>query len=101
MKLYVKDPQAALDYGFSFASWLATGESVSTATWALAPTGTGAIAVDTGFPNFSSGTYNDGSTVLIALQDGVVGTRYTATVHVVTNYGREDDRSFEILVQQR
>lgn len=101
MTLYVKDPQAVLDYGFSFASWLATGESVSTASWALAPTGTGAISVDTSFPNFTSGTYNDGSTILIALQSGTAGTRYTATVHVVTNFGREDDRSFEILVQQR
>ena len=97
--LFVKDPDAVLDYGFTFASWLATGETISSASWTLSPTG--GVVIDTGFPNFTSGRYNDGTIVLVALQGGTAGSRYTATVHAVSSAGREWDDSFTLLVQQR
>ena len=97
MPLFIKDPDATLDYGVTLASWLATGETVSTATWSV-ETG---ITVATGFPNFTGGYYNNGTIMMVALQGGTAGFRYNCTVRFVTTAGRTDDRSFEILVQER
>ena len=103
MTLRIKDPQAILDYGFSFASWLATGETIATgATWGITPTGGITIATNAfTATGWAAGHWNNGTTVMVALKGGTAGTVYTATVHVSTTEGREDDRSMEILVQQR
>lgn len=101
MKIMIKDPHAVLDYGVTLTSWLATGETVSSSTWTLTPSG---LTVPTGVftaTGWSGGYFNNGTTVLIATAAGATGTLYTATVHFVTSEGRQDDRSFGLLVQNR
>lgn len=90
--MFVKDPSADLDYGFDWEGWLASGDTISSSTWSVKPTGTSLT--------LSQETHDD-NTTKVWLEDGDEGTRYTLTNKIVTNGGREDERSFVIKIQQR
>jgi len=84
-----KDPHAKLDYGFDWSDWLATGETISTSEWAV-PTGITQESTEKG----------DTSTK-IWLSGGTVGETYIIANKVITSLGRIDERSFEIVVENR
>ena len=84
-----KDPDAVLDYGFDWSDWLATGEAISVSTW----------TVPTGITKDSDASAD--STTTIWLSGGTDGTTYTLTNHITTDAGREDDRSFDVIVEER
>lgn len=86
--LYSKDPDAVLDYEVSWASWLATGETISTSTF----------AVPVGITKDSESNTTTAATVW--LSGGTVGQSYTITNHIVTSQGREDDRSMQIQIRE-
>jgi len=88
---FEKDPQAVLDFEVDWLSksWLGTGETITASTWTV-PSG---ITKD-------SDTFDDGSAT-IWLSGGTAGERYTVINHIVTNAGREDDRSMLISVKNR
>jgi len=89
MSVYLKDPEAVLDYGFDWSDWLADGETISTSTWTV-PTG---ITKD-------SDSKTDTVTT-IWLSGGTAGKSYRVTNHIVTSAGRQDDRSLIIKVMER
>ena len=92
-----KDPQAKLDYGWNWAGnpddgrapWLAEGETISSAT----------VTVPAGLTKESQ-SIADG-VVTVWLSGGTDGASYMVTCHIVTNQGREDDRSLRIDVADR
>lgn len=88
--LFVKDPQAVLDYAIDWSGWLAEGETVSSFP----------VTVDTGLTVAQPATHSAG-VVTVWLSGGTAGKTYTVTSHVVTNQGREDDRSIRIRVDER
>jgi len=93
MSHFKKDPQASLDYGFNYTDWLAVGETITTSTWASTPAG------------LTVGTNSIGTGITVVwLSGGTVGVTYSVTNHVTTTIGsihREDDRTLEILIEER
>lgn len=88
---YIKDPQATLDYVIDWAAWLATGETITAFT----------VTVPTGLTQATPAPSATATTVTVWLAGGTPGQRYTVTVHVTTSAGRQDDRSIQILAQDR
>lgn len=84
-----KDPHAVLDYGFDWSTWLASGETLSSATWTV-PTG---ITEDS--------TQLGSDSAKIWLSGGTAGESYTIACKVVTSASRTDERSFVVQVENR
>lgn len=89
MSIFVKDPEAVLDYGFDWSDWLATGETIVTSTWAVA----------TGLTKTTDSNSTEATTIW--LTGGTVGASYVITNHITTSEGRADDRSHTIKVKDR
>ena len=90
MSLYVKDPNAVLDYTIDWSDWLGENETISTHS-VIADTG---ITVD-------SSSIVDNTSVMIWLRGGTVGQYYRVTCRIVTTAARTDDRSITIQVEER
>ena len=86
---FIKDPDAVLDYQWQWASWLATGDAIDTAT----------VTADTGLVVDSSTATSD--TVTAWLSGGTAGENYRVTCRITTDGGRIDDRTATIKVRQR
>lgn len=89
MNVFSKDPDAFLDYLFDWTAWLDTDETI--------------ISHDVEVP---AGITLDNATRTTAkvtawLRDGTVGVTYPVTCHIVTNQGREDDRTIRVAVRER
>lgn len=89
MDSYVKDPGDNLDYKKDWATWLPTGDTISTSTWTV-PTGL------TGSSESSTTT-----TATIKLAGGTAGKRYIVTNQIVTAQGRTKQHSFAIYVEEQ
>jgi hypothetical protein len=80
-------PGAELDYGFDWSDWLATGETVTTSTWAeVTASDDFTLTNDQNASNITSVFFNG----------GVEGKNYTIQNTVVTSDDREDNRIIEI-----
>jgi hypothetical protein len=87
--IFLKDPQAILDYGFDWTDWLDEHETISSVTW----------TVPSGITKVSQ---TESSTeALIWLSGGTAGTNYDVVCHIVTSATRADDRTMTIKVAQR
>lgn len=84
-----KDPQAKLDYAVDWTAWLGSSETISTSTWTV-PSGL-----------TKSAESNTTALAVVWLTGGTVGERYALTNHIITNQGREDDRTFTVLITQK
>lgn len=87
--VYIKDPDAKLDYPWDWADWLAEGETITDSEF-IASAG---IEVVT--------TSNSATTATAWIQGGQQGTAYQITNRITTSAGRIDDRSIVIRVQNR
>lgn len=86
---YLKDPNAVLDYRHDWASWLASGETIATSIWSVAPAG---LAVDSETETTTTAT--------VWLSGGTVGQVYRVTNRITTNQGRTEERTIVIRVEQ-
>ena len=86
----VKDPTAVLDYAFDYSAWLATNETISTAT----------ITVPTGIA-LAQGASINGGIVTFWLSGGVALNSYTISCEITTSQGRTDSRSFQLICNIR
>jgi len=84
-----KDPSAVLDYSLDWSDWLESDEVISASVWTVA---TGIIE--------DSRTFGDTATI-IWLSGGTAGKSYIVANKVTTSGGRTDERSFEIVVENR
>jgi len=89
MEIFLKDPDAVLDYAMDWSDWLADSETISSYT----------VTVDDGLTK-DSDSESDGI-VTIWLSGGMVNTTYNVVVHIVTSSSRTDDRTFRVIVIQR
>ena len=80
-----KDPQAVLDYTINWTAWL-DSDTISAVAW----------SADSGITVDSSSFTDTSATVW--LSEGVLGSEYVVTCHVTTAGGREDDRSFKVII---
>lgn len=87
--MFIKDPDAVLDYGCDWSDWL-DGDTLSTSSWTIAPAGLTKVSDSL-----------TATTTTVWLSGGTVSTVYTVTNRIVTAGGRTEDRSFEVVVGQR
>lgn len=86
---YTKDPQAVLDYKIDWTEWMPENDRIVASTFTSSDA---ELTVDDSlFTDF---------TATVWLSGGVAGERYTVTNHIVTEDGREDDRSLTIVCKQ-
>ncbi len=87
--VFVKDPNADLDYNFDWTEWLQAGEVISVSTMTV----TSGLGVDS-----SSHTSTSATAWLIG---GTAGKSYKLVNEITTNQGRTDQRTMIIRVQDR
>jgi len=84
----LKDPAATLDYMLDWEEWLAD-DTITAATWTLT---SGITKPQEAFTD---------TTTTVWLAGGSAGTTYTATCHITTASGRQEDRSFRVICKDR
>jgi hypothetical protein len=100
MSLYIKDPNAVLDYAFDWkpytngvtgatSDWLASGETISSHT----------VTVEAGLTKDSDS--ESSGKVTVWLSGGTAGTWYTVACKIVTSASRTDERTMQIQVKNR
>lgn len=87
-QLFLKDPDAVLDYQIDWSAWLGS-DTIATSTWTV---GTG-ITMD--------GHTSTTKTATVWLSGGTVGTSYSVTNRIVTALGRTDERTIQITVKNK
>ncbi|MFN2233883.1 MAG: hypothetical protein ACK2U1_06605 [Anaerolineales bacterium] len=91
MTIFVKDPDAVLDYGFDWSDWLDSGAGEAISDYTIdADTG---ITVDS--DSESSGV------ITVWLSGGTAGSTYAVRCEIETDDGRIDERTMIIKVQER
>jgi hypothetical protein len=87
--VYVKDPDAVLDYVFDWSRWLAGDETIVDSN----------VEASAGI-NLDSQS-NSSTAVTAWISGGTTGQPYTVTNRITTNLGRIDDRTITIRVTPR
>jgi hypothetical protein len=87
-RLYVKDPDAVLDYQFDWSRWLQPAETISAHT----ATVTGATR--------DSSAHSDTS-VTVWVSGGTAGTTATVACRITTSANRVDERTVALQVRHR
>ena len=91
MSVLIKDPDATLDYGVDWSSYLAAGESLSQSAWSVAPAGELVL----------TGEASGATSASVLVAGGTRGRVYRLTNRVTTSAGRTDDRSITIRVEEK
>lgn len=86
--IWVHDPQAVLDYTFDWSRWLASGETITTAT----VTGDG-VTIDS--------TDTTTTTVAAWVSGGTLGEIETVKCAITTSGGRTDERTIRLSIRER
>lgn len=87
--LFVKDPNAVLDFKVDWTSWLQAGETISTSTF----------VVPSGITKNSESNTTTSATVWLSGGTGG-GTVYKLVNRITTNQARTEDRTLEIRVEE-
>ncbi len=89
---WMKDPDATLDYTVDWSAWLA-GDTISTVTWTISPSGTGCV---------SKVSQSNSTTIATGwFTGGTAGKEYSVACRIVTGGGRTDERTFTLKVTNR
>lgn len=87
MSIFVKHPDAVLDFGFDWSDWLDTGETIEASSWTV-PTGLTKVG-----ESFSD------TVTKIWLSGGTAGTEYTVVNTIeTTESATEELKSFTLIV---
>lgn len=90
--VWEKDPDSVLDYSLDWSDWLAEipDDAISSMS----------VALSSGLSVPAYGVVSGGLTAIMAAA-GVVGVMEQATIHIVTDAGRVDERTIQLLIRQR
>lgn len=88
--VYIKDPQASLDYSFDWTDWLGGGEYITGTSWTV-PAGVSKVGSETFSTTIST----------CRISGGTIGNTYTVTCQISTNTGEVDQRSLNLVIQER
>ena len=88
-----KDPNADLDYGFDWTAWLGAADTITDSTWV--------VPVASGLTTHSPSISTDGKVTTVWLKSGNAGGVHSATNHIKTAAGREDERSLRVTIVDR
>jgi hypothetical protein len=90
VSIYIKDPDAVLDYAVDWTDWLPAGDSITGRT----------VAVESGDVVKASDNLA-GAVVTAWISGGTVGTNASVRFRVTTAQGRTDDRTIYLKVRSR
>jgi hypothetical protein len=93
--MFVKDPQAILDYTVDWTDWL-KGDTISTSSWTVSP----GITVGDGTNGAAAPSKTDTKTTIWFIS-GTLGVDYLATNRIVTVAGRTEDRTITVTVRDK
>lgn len=88
--VFIKDPNATLDFGFDWSQWLDSGETIL--AYVITP--------EDGITKLSDGSTVSGS-VIVWLSSGSAGERYSVACKITTSGSRIDERTIKIDVRNR
>lgn len=88
------DPDARLDWRFSWADWLTDGDTIATAT-VTDTTGSTEPAIVVGTVT------HDDTSVTVWLSGGVAGQLARITCRITTSQGRTDERTLRLYITDR
>ena len=88
-----KDPNADLDYGFDWTAWLGATDTITESTWV--------VPSASGLTTHSASISTDFKVTTVWLKSGNAGGVYSATNHIKTAAGREDERSLRVTIVDR
>ena len=87
-KMWLKDPDAVLDYEFDWSAWLAVGETIASHT----------VTVD----GVTLDSTTTSTTAVVAwVSAGAAGTTATVACRIVTSEARTDERTITLRITQR
>lgn len=89
-KRYTQDPADVLDYALDWTDWLDDGETISTSSWAVTPSG---------LTTSLASIVNNNTTAVVWLSGGTVGNSYTVTNHITTTDSRTVERSITVAIR--
>ncbi len=91
--MFLKDPDARLDYRFDWSERLAGGLVLVASSWSVEPEGAGAPAIET--------SAIDGAETVVWLSGGTAGRVYAVRNRITLSDGQIDERSLVFRVEQR
>jgi len=91
--MFLKDPDAAVDYRVDWAAAMAQGVTVAESVWTVEPIEALGLAVD--------GEATSGSAATARLSGGIAGHVYRVGNRVTLSDGSVDERSLVVRVEQR
>jgi len=89
MDIFTKQPADVLDYTINLTKWLVTGDTVTSSSAAVSPSGL-TISVTNGTTTAPK----------VWASGGADGTEYQVTLTVVTNGGRTKEFEFKLVVAE-
>lgn len=87
--IWIKDPDAVLDWSFDWSRWLDAGETITLATVAA----TGSVVVDS--------TVTASPIVTAWVSGGTAGDTDSVTCQITTSDGRTDERTIRLSIRER
>lgn len=93
MSIYLKDPQASVDYTIDWPAAFIGAGSIASSEWAVAPDEAGGIAV--------AASSLDGGHCVATLEGGLAGHVYRVRNRILLSDGRSDERSLTLRVEER
>lgn len=98
----IKDPDAKLDFGTSWADWLSESETISASEWFITEGDSGEDAPETVLKIAVSPPPSIASKVaFVWLIDGTLGRQYAVVNRITTNQGRTEDRTKYVTIQEK
>jgi hypothetical protein len=96
----IKDPDSSLDYSLAWTDRLASGVTISSATWAV-PAGLTKVSEQVnGAPVVANGrTFPIGTVAVVRISGGTIGERYTCVCHAILSSAEVDEQSIIIDVR--
>lgn len=89
--MQLKDPQSVIDWTFSWSSYLQSSETISTSTWAVTPTTTSPLTVDSDSETTTATT--------VWLSGGLLGQVYRVVNTITTNQSRTEERTLVVRIE--
>ncbi len=93
MSLYLKDPQARIDYAIDWGTHWLDGQVIAQSEWSVLPDAPGGISI--------AAQSNDLQRAAATLTGGVPGAVYRITNRITLTDGQIEERSISLRVEQR
>ena len=98
--VFIKDPDAILDYSYNWADWLVAGDSIDSSTWFISDSGLSNDLTSTSPLEIDSASFS-GAVTTVVVSKGLSGANYFIVNRITTNGGRTDDRHIQLRIMNR